>query len=75
MKKWIKILAVMLCLCFLQFPVMEYSGSVTEVQAAVKKGLKKENGRYYYYVKGKKIKNTWKSIQLKDSKTGKKVTY
>lgn len=75
MKKWIKILAVMLCLCFLQFPVMEYSGSVTEVQAAVKKGLKKENGRYYYYIKGKKIKNTWKSIQLKDSKTGKKVTY
>ena len=59
MKKWMKVLAVVLCLCFLQTPVMEGVTSVTEVQAAVKKGLKKEKGKYYYYVRGRKVKNTW----------------
>ncbi|MDY3920167.1 MAG: hypothetical protein SOZ59_14440 [Candidatus Limivivens sp.] len=34
-----------------------------QVQAAtVKKGLKKENGKYYYYVNGKKLKSSWKTI-------------
>lgn len=75
MKKWIKILAVVLCLCFLQTPVMESVTSVTEVQAAVKKGLKKEKGKYYYYSKGKKVKNTWKSIKVKNKRTKKTVTY
>ncbi len=75
MKKWIKILAVVLCLCLLQTPVMESVTSVTEVQAAVKKGLKKEKGKYYYYYKGKKVKNTWKSVKVKNEKTKKMVTY
>ncbi|MDO5422247.1 MAG: hypothetical protein Q4F41_00800 [Eubacteriales bacterium] len=36
----------------------------SQVQAAtVKNGLKKENGKYYYYVKGKKVKSTWKTIE------------
>ena len=75
MKKWMKVLAVVLCLCFLQTPVMEGVTSVTEVQAAVKKGLKKEKGKYYYYVRGRKVKNTWKSVKIKNKKTHKKVTY
>ena len=69
MKKWMKVLAVVLCLCFLQTPVMEGVTSVTEVQAAVKKGLKKEKGKYYYYVRGRKVKNTWKSVKIKNKKT------
>ena len=75
MKKWIKILAVVLCLCFVQTPVMESVTSVTEVQAAVKTGLKKEKGKYYYYSKGKKVKNTWKNVKVKNTKTKKTVTY
>lgn len=35
------------------------------VTMAVKKGLKLEKGNYYYYVKGKKVKNTWKTIGKK----------
>lgn len=30
--------------------------------ASVKSGLKKEQGKYVYYVKGKKVKNTWKTV-------------
>ena len=74
MKKWMKVLAVVLCLCFLQTPVMEGVTSVTEVQAAVKKGLKKEKGKYYYYVRGRKVKNTWKSVKIKNKKTPIKTT-
>lgn len=36
--------------------------AVTEAAAAVKSGLVKENGKYYYYAKGKKVKNTWKKV-------------
>lgn len=38
-----------------------------------KSGLKKENGKIYYYNKGKKIKNKWKTVKGKQyyfSKTG-----
>ena len=31
----------------------------------VKIGLKKENGKYYFYVNGKKVKRTWKKINGK----------
>lgn len=41
------------------------------VEARVKKGLKKENGGYYYYKNGKRIKNCWKYVWVKEN--GKKV--
>ena len=31
--------------------------------ATAKSGLKKENGKYYYYVKGRKLKNKWKVLK------------
>mgnify|MGYP004641533899 FL=1 len=78
MKKWMKILAVVFCLLMVQIPVLEPVASVQTVQAAttskVKAGLKKENGQYYYYVKGKKVKNTWKTVTVTNSKTGKKTS-
>lgn len=44
--------------CVLQTPV--------EVSAkAVKKGLKQEGGRYYFYDKGKKVKNKWQVVKKK----------
>lgn len=79
MKKWTKILAAVLCLMMVQVAVPESVTAVQTVQAAttskVKNGLKKENGQYYYYVKGKKVKNTWKTVTVKNSKTGKKTSY
>lgn len=32
-------------------------------KTTVKSGLQKESGKYYYYVKGVKIRNKWKSIK------------
>ncbi len=76
MKKWIKILSMVLCLILSQVPVLEPVTTLQTVQAAttktVKNGLKKENGQYYYYVKGKKVKNTWKTVTVTNSKTHKK---
>lgn len=78
MKKWTKILAAVLCLMMVQVPVLEPVTAVQNVQAAtkttVKTGLKKESGQYYYYVKGKKVKNTWKTVTVTDSKTHKKTS-
>lgn len=73
MKKWKRIFAVILCLLCVQVPVVSEAGAVQVQAATVKSGLKKENGKYYYYSKGKKIKNTWKSIST--TSNGKKVTY
>ena len=79
MKKWIKILSMVLCLILSQVPVLEPVTTLQTVQAAttktVKNGLKKENGQYYYYVKGKKVKNTWKTVTVTNSKTHKKTSY
>lgn len=80
MKKWTKkILAAVLCLMMLQMPAAEPLIEVQTVQAAstakaakVKNGLKKEGGQYYYYVKGKKVKNTWKTVTVANKTTGKK---
>ena len=44
---------------------------------SVKNGLKKEQGKYVYYVKGKKVKNTWKTVgntKCYLDKTGKALT-
>ena len=39
-------------------------GAFRPVQAASKKkGLVKAGGKYYYYVKGKKVKNKWKTLK------------
>lgn len=72
MKKWKKLLAVILCILFVQAPMLALSEPVV-AEAAVKSGLKKENKQYYYYVKGKKVKNTWKTVTVKSN--GKKVSY
>lgn len=73
MKKWKKILAVMLCLLFVQAPAISLTAPVTVEAAAVKSGLKKEKGKYYFYVKGVKVKNTWRTIKVKSN--GKTVSY
>lgn len=72
MKKWKRILAVMICVLFVQVPLTALSEPVA-VEAAVKSGLKKEKKQYYYYVKGKRVKNTWKTVKVKSK--GKKVSY
>lgn len=80
MKKWTKkILVAVLCLMMLQMPAAEPLIAVQTVQAAstakvakVKNGLKKEGGQYYYYVKGKKVKNTWKTVTVANKTTGQK---
>lgn len=43
----------------------EECGQAEVLQASVKKGLKKESGKYYYYVNGKRVTNTWKKINGK----------
>ena len=73
MKKWKKILAVMLCLLFVQAPVISMTEPVAVEAATVKSGLKKEKGKYYFYVKGNKVKNTWRTIKVKSN--GKTVSY
>lgn len=73
MKKWKKILALVLCLMFIQAPIVNIIQPVTVEAAAVKKGLKKEGGKYYFYDKGKRVKNTWKTVKVK--KNGKIVSY
>lgn len=72
MKKWKKLLGLLLCLCFVQAPLASVSGPAVAV-AAAKSGLQKVNGRYYYYSGGEKIKNKWKSI--KSTEDGKTVKY
>ena len=73
LKKWKYILAAVLCLLFVQMPAITEKTAVQVEAATVKKGLKKENGKYYYYVNNKKVKNVWKNVTQKVN--GKKVTY
>lgn len=40
-----------------------------QMKQAVKKGLIKEKGKYYYYEKGKKVRNTWKNVRLSNGQT------
>lgn len=65
MKKIRKILAAVLVLMLMLTPVVSVSQPVT-VQAAAKTTkttLKKSGGRYYAYENGKKLRNTWRTIQ------------
>lgn len=59
--KRVKMIAMLLVLALcLQTPAFTVT---TQAATAVKSGLKKENGKYYYYYKGKKLKNRWKSTK------------
>lgn len=73
MKKWKKVLAAILCLSCIQAPVTAETGTVQVQAAAVKNGLKKEGTSYFYYVDGRRVTNTWKSVSTTEN--GKKVTY
>lgn len=73
MKKWKKLLIFVLCLMLMQVPVTTVSSPENVQAATVKKGLKKERGKYYFYVNGKKVKNTWKTVKVKEK--GKIVSY
>lgn len=76
MKKQIKSFSVVICLFLLSVFAMCISS--TTVQAAAKKGLVKEKGKYYYYVLKKdgtseKATETWKTVKVK--KNGKTISY
>lgn len=72
MKLWKKLLIILLCMMVVQVPMTAVCGTSKVEAASVKKGLKKSNGKYYYYVNGKKVKNTWKSVKV--TVNGKKTT-
>ncbi len=60
-------MALLVCLfCFLSLaaaqPVLAASDNSASEDKTELKGLVEKNGRYYYYVKGKPIKNTWKTV-------------
>ena len=63
MKKWKKLLLLIACLMFVQVSTQVLVPPVSVEAATVKSGLKKEKGNYYYYVKGKKVTNTWKTVK------------
>ncbi len=62
-----KVFLLILCLFMIQ-PVILPKVAPTTVEAAAKKGLVKEGKNYYYYVKGKKVKNVWKTVTVKNVK-------
>lgn len=72
-EKGVKVLLVLLlCIFMTQIPGEGFLSGTTETYAAsAKSGLKKEKGKYYYYSKGKKVKNTWKTVK----KGGKSYRY
>lgn len=68
MRKWLKSKGLMLALALALAagaPLGALQNPVEVSAKAVKQGKKLENGKYYYYVKGKKIKNQWKTISKK----------
>lgn len=74
MKKCKRVCLILLFLLCVSGAVMSVASQPVSVQAAtVKSGLKKENGKYYYYVNGKKVTNTWKTV--KTEKNGQTVSY
>lgn len=72
MKNWKKVLAAVLCLTCTPVPAMTLAQPETVEAAEVKQGVRKENGKYYYYENGKKLKNTWKTVTI-PKKGGAKV--
>lgn len=70
MKKFKAVLLILASIFIMQLcvPVSASAASASEtnvLRASVKKGLKKENGKYYYYVNGKKVTNSWRKINKK----------
>lgn len=68
MRKWLKSKGVMLTLAValaVGAPLSVVQNPVEVSAKAVKKGLKKEKGKFYFYEKGKKIKNQWKTVGKK----------
>lgn len=63
MKKWKKLLFLIACLMFVQVSTQVMTTPVNVEAATTKEGLKKENGKYYYYENGKKVTNTWKTVR------------
>lgn len=63
MKKIRRTLAAVLVLLLMLAPVVSASQPVTVQAAATKTTLKKSGGRYYAYEKGKKLRNTWRTIK------------
>ncbi|MDO4340421.1 MAG: hypothetical protein Q4C91_20420 [Eubacteriales bacterium] len=63
MKKWVKFLGIIFCLLLVQTSIFAVKAPAIVQAGTVKSGLKKENGRYYYYAEGVKVKNTWKTIK------------
>lgn len=61
MKKWKKLMALLLCLLFV---LPSGLNPAVQADAASKSGLVKENGKYYFYnSKGAKVKSKWKSVK------------
>jgi hypothetical protein len=49
-----------------QSPAIALQGTVIQAEAATaKKGLVKVKKKYYFYAKGKKVKNKWKKVKVK----------
>ena len=59
-KKTVLRLCVSAMLCLTMAATLPQQGTVCV--AAQKSGLQKEGKNYYYYKKGKKIKNKWKTV-------------
>ncbi len=57
------IVVLLACVMFCQSAAPCTPMVLTAQAASVKKGLKKEKGSYYYYVNGKQVKKTWKTIK------------
>lgn len=61
-KKWRRILALVLCLAMVQVPALPFDGAIV-AEAAVKTGLYKEGNKYYFYSKvGNRVRNKWKTV-------------
>ena len=64
MKKGLLVWVIALCLA-LTVPMVMPTQYIAKVEAASSGKLKSKNGKYFYYVKGKKIKKQWKTIKGK----------
>ncbi len=73
MRGWKRILALALCLCMIQVPVLT-TGSI-QAQAAGKTGLFRENGKFYYYSNDKKLVSRWKKVKVKLGDTTQKYRF
>ena len=64
MRKGIITIVAVFCLA-MTTPIIMPQQSLITVEAASTGKLKKKNGKFYYYVNGKKIKKQWKTIKGK----------